>query len=57
MRFVGSIMVALLVYVLWKKRYRVLNMFLKRRWLRVLAVSWMMRIPFVREKMMFQTLH
>lgn len=57
MRLLVTVFVALGVFMIMKKRYRVLNMLLKRRWIRTLAVSSMMRIPFMREKMMYQTLH
>ncbi|KGA96842.1 sodium:proton antiporter [Alkalihalobacillus alcalophilus ATCC 27647 = CGMCC 1.3604] len=47
--FVGS-MIAL--YFGYKYRYRLINMLLKRRWLRRIAVGFAMQIPLIREQMM-----
>ncbi|RNA68926.1 MULTISPECIES: hypothetical protein [Alteribacter] len=41
---------------LYRIRYRVINAFLKRAWLRRLAVSSVMRIPAVRDRMVSQVL-
>ncbi|NEU30739.1 sodium:proton antiporter [bacterium LRH843] len=40
------------LYFAYKYRYRVLNAFLGRRWLRKLAVSFAMQIPFIRDKVL-----
>ncbi|KMK75998.1 hypothetical protein [Alkalihalobacillus pseudalcaliphilus] len=39
------------IYVGYKNRYRIINLILKRRWLRRIAVAWVMQMPFFREKM------
>ncbi|MFA9559380.1 sodium:proton antiporter [Evansella sp. AB-rgal1] len=39
-----------------RNRYRIINAFLSKRWLRRLSVALVMRIPAVREKMMYQML-
>ncbi|ADU29920.1 hypothetical protein [Evansella cellulosilytica] len=44
------------VMSLFNNRYRVINAFLSKRWLRRLSVALVMRIPAVREKMMYQML-
>ncbi|MCD8508753.1 MAG: sodium:proton antiporter [Bacillus sp. (in: Bacteria)] len=41
---------------LFNNRFRFLNAFLSNKWLRRAAVSLVMRIPAVREKMMYQML-
>ncbi|MDG5788745.1 sodium:proton antiporter [Evansella sp. AB-P1] len=44
------------VMSLFSKRYRVINAFLSKRWLRRLSVALVMRIPAIRQKMMYQML-
>lgn len=40
------------IYMAYKYRYKVMNVFLKRRWLGKLAVSIAMQIPFIRDKVL-----
>ncbi|WP_062046370.1 hypothetical protein [Bacillus sp. JCM 19034] len=49
-RMISFISVLMTVYFLYKFRYRVINLFLSKRLLRKLAVSFAMQIPFVRDK-------
>ena len=37
------------IYVGYKNRYRIINLILKRRWLRRIAVAWVMQMPFFRD--------
>ncbi|SDY54188.1 hypothetical protein SAMN05421736_102219 [Evansella caseinilytica] len=39
-----------------KYRYRIMNAFLSNQWLRRFSVAMIMRIPAVRDKMMYQIL-
>ncbi|WP_416149370.1 hypothetical protein ACM26V_24520 [Salipaludibacillus sp. HK11] len=55
MKWIWSAVIMILISMMMKYRYRVLNALLARRWLRRFAVSFVMRIPAVREKMMYQT--
>ncbi|WP_088035748.1 sodium:proton antiporter [Evansella clarkii] len=41
---------------LYRNKYKLLNIFLSKKWLRRLSVAMIMRIPAVREKMLFQAL-
>ncbi|WP_096434663.1 hypothetical protein [Alteribacter populi] len=52
------VMIAAIVgaFFLFRTRYRLLNAFLKRPWLRRLAVTSVLRIPAVRDRMMSQVL-
>ncbi|WP_246056062.1 sodium:proton antiporter [Alteribacter natronophilus] len=43
-------------FFLYRTRYRIINAFLKRPWLRRLAVSSVMRIPAVRTRMLSQVI-
>ncbi|PYZ98627.1 hypothetical protein CR205_08615 [Alteribacter lacisalsi] len=43
-------------FFLYRTRYRIINAFLKRPWLRRLAVSSVMRIPAVRSRMISQVI-
>ncbi|WP_084405635.1 hypothetical protein [Alteribacter aurantiacus] len=51
--FLGAFIGGLFLY---RVRYRIINAFLKRPWLRRLAVSSVMRIPAVRSRMVSQAL-
>ncbi|MBU9712256.1 hypothetical protein [Evansella tamaricis] len=52
------IIIGLLIGInsLFKNRFRMLNTFLSNKWLRRLSVALVMRIPAVREKMMYTML-
>ncbi|WP_199228111.1 hypothetical protein [Salipaludibacillus keqinensis] len=47
--------IMILITMIYKKRYRVINKILSVKWMRRLTVSFVMRIPSVREKMMYET--
>ncbi|WP_280768443.1 hypothetical protein [Salipaludibacillus daqingensis] len=55
MKWILSVLVFMVISLIMKNRYRVLNALLRKRWLRTLAISFVMNIPSVREKMMYQT--
>ncbi|MBU9724215.1 MULTISPECIES: hypothetical protein [Bacillaceae] len=55
-RLLFIIAIILSVRGLMKNRFRLLNTFLSNKWLRTLSVALVMRIPGVREKMMYQML-
>lgn len=49
-RLISFFSVLMTVFVLYKYRYRVMNLLLSKRLLRKLAVSFAMQIPYVRDK-------
>ncbi|UCZ54553.1 sodium:proton antiporter [Bacillus shivajii] len=55
-RWVGFLVIFLTIFGLYKYKYRLLNLFLSRQWLRRLSIAFVMRIPAVRQKMMYQML-
>ncbi len=51
-RLVSILSFVVSFYVVYKYRYRLVNVFLGKRWLRKLAVSIAMQIPFIRDKVL-----
>ncbi|MCM3761654.1 sodium:proton antiporter [Alkalihalobacillus oceani] len=51
-RFVTMVSFVFSCYLLYKYRYRVINAFLGKRWLRKVAISMAMQIPTVRDKVL-----
>ncbi|MCR6096722.1 sodium:proton antiporter [Salipaludibacillus agaradhaerens] len=55
MRWLTSCIAIVMATLILRYRYRVLNKLLSKRWLRRLSVAMLMRIPAVREKMIYET--
>ncbi len=55
MRWLTSFIAIVMATLILRYRYRVLNKLLSKRWLRRLSVAMLMRIPAVREKMIYET--
>ncbi|TWI57816.1 sodium:proton antiporter [Halalkalibacter nanhaiisediminis] len=51
-RLVSIVSFVVSFYFAYKYRYRLANAFLGKRWLRKLAVSLAMQIPFIRDKVL-----
>ncbi|MCE7794272.1 sodium:proton antiporter [Salipaludibacillus sp. CUR1] len=55
MKWLMYLVVIFLAGMLIRRRYRVINRLLSNRWIRKWGVSMVMRIPAVRERMIYET--
>ncbi|WP_179298755.1 hypothetical protein [Evansella halocellulosilytica] len=53
-RWVGFLFVVVAFFAVNRYKYTLLNLFLSRKWIRRLSIAFVMRIPGVRERMMYQ---